>query len=688
MLILTVSSLSAQNAEELNEVSAPVAAEQYTQGELLSADLMAGEEQIIFIQDRWLFMPGDSLEWADSDYDDSHWDIVSTNLTRADLSFIDWSGTGWFRKEFRVSPELREKPLALLIDRHLGASEVYLNGEKIHELGTYSTNPEQVKAFRREAPLPIVFPNQERNILAVRFMNPQVEKTGEWMHYNGFRFLFADWSTHQDQKYAYLSEWTGRNMFFIGILLAFAVIHFLLFAFYPIERRNLYFSLFVSTLAILAYLFYRFELSDYTFDALFFIRFIFVMELLVLAFAARFTHSIDKKHAPFYSNALVTGIVVAAIVVGIYPDRLIWVREVAVIILILEIFRAVGVMFYHRVKGVWVVGAGVLLFVLGLLYSILVNFELMDGTAQNGTMAGAAFLVLSMSVYLSRDFANTQKNLENKLQEVKILNQKTLEQEQINKEREIEKRLLEAENKRKTKELEEARALQLSMLPKSMPSYAGYNLSVYMKTATEVGGDYYDYSLENGKLTLTIGDATGHGLKAGIMVAAAKSYFHTLVHDCEGANMMHRMSAGLKNMNMRMMYMGLTLVECAQNSVNITTAGMPPALHYQKSSKIVQDILLKGLPLGSRVKYPYQSKQLMMDRGDVLFLMSDGLCELFNKERQMIGLEKLKHELQKSAEFSSSEIIQHFKDLIAEWNEGTNPHDDITMMVLKKNSEE
>ncbi len=75
------------------------------------------------------------------------------------------------------------------------------------------------------------------------------------------------------------------------------------------------------------------------------------------------------------------------------------------------------------------------------------------------------------------------------------------------------KKFLQLENDRKTKELEEARQLQLSMLPKTLPQLPHLDIAVYMKTATEVGGDYYDFNVGmDGTLTVVIGDATGHGM--------------------------------------------------------------------------------------------------------------------------------------------------------------------------------
>lgn len=656
--------------------------------EEITPDMMLNDSKIIYIQDMWKFRVGDSLSWANPDYDDTGWAYLSTNLTQADLSFVEWSGIGWFRKKFRVHQNLRGKPVALLVERHLGASEVYLNGEKIYELGNFSTNPETVESYNSNNPLAIVFSDQEIQTIAVRFINPNYSETERIMGYNGFRFLLGDWETHQSQTLSFLSQWTGRNLFYIGALLAFGIIHFLLFAFYPAEKRNLYFALFVGFLAILSYLLYKVELTENTTDTMLFLKFLFVIEVLVLAFATRFTHSIDKKNTPFYSNLLVLSGFVIGVLIWFYPAKLTWLRELAVLVFVAEILRTVIMMFYRNRRGVWMLGIGVLVYVFSLIYNIMVNFEILSGSVQMANMVGSGFLVMSMSVFLSRDFAITQRRLEQKLIEVKHLSKRSLEQERVNKEREIEKRLLEVENKRKSKELEEARALQLSMLPKRMPSLPGYDMAVFMETATEVGGDYYDYSVApDGTLVLALGDATGHGMKAGIMVAAAKSYFHTLVHDMDNLTMLERISSGLKNMNMKMMYMGLMLVSCKGNKVDIATAGMPPALHYNHDSNTVERIALKGLPLGGNVQYPYQNRCLELGEGDTLLMMSDGLTELFDSKKEMLGLEKIEDVLAGTDGMSANDIVNQLTQLMNRWSGGREPHDDVTIMVLKMKEE-
>lgn len=652
--------------------------------ELITPELLMNGEKVIYIRDQWRFMPGDDLRWSDPEFDDSDWDFISTNLTQAELAFIEWDGIGWFRKQLEVDPELRGKPMALLVDRHLGASEVYVNGEKIFELGRFSDNPDQVVSYSPAEPLAIVFSETDKHVIAVRFINPNMTETGRLTGNNGFRFLLGDWQKHQADSYHFLSVWTGSNMFYLGILLAFSLIHFLLFVFYPVERKNLYFSLFAGGLVVLSYLFYRIELASFTFDTLHMIRYMIVAETLVIVFAARFTHSLDTEHSPFLVNGMFAAGIGIAALVGFYTVDLLFLRDLVILVYLVEILRCLFLMVYKKRSGIWVLGGGVLLFIIGLVVAIMINFGLIEGSVSTVNMASSSALIFSMSIFLSREFATTQRNLESKIVEISELSDRAIEQERISKEREIERRLLEAENERKSAELEEARALQLSMLPKKMPSTQGLDIAVYMQTATEVGGDYYDYSIEqDGTLVLALGDATGHGMKAGIMVAAAKSYFHTLVHETDILSMLRRISYGLRNLNMHLMYMGLILAENKGGELTIAIAGMPPVLHFSRREGRVNSIRLKGLPLGGKASFPYQKETVKMNRGDVVLLMSDGLMELFNLNREMLGEERIMNVLENSNGYSASDIINDLKQLAESWSGGSTPHDDITIMVLK-----
>ena len=168
--------------------------------------------------------------------------------------------------------------------------------------------------------------------------------------------------------------------------------------------------------------------------------------------------------------------------------------------------------------------------------------------------------------------------------------------------------LVEAENERRAKELEEARQLQLSMLPKKLPKIEGLEIAAYMKPATEVGGDYYDFHVsDDGTLTVAVGDATGHGLKAGSVVTATKSLFNAFAkHDRHSADSQRDRARHLKQMNLRGLFMAMTILKIKDNQVNLSIAGMPSAIIYRAASKTVEEISIRAMPLGSIAKSKYR----------------------------------------------------------------------------------
>ena len=252
------------------------------------------------------------------------------------------------------------------------------------------------------------------------------------------------------------------------------------------------------------------------------------------------------------------------------------------------------------------------------------------------------------------------------------------------KETELRAQLAEAENARKSKELEEARSLQLSMLPKELPQLPNLDIAVYMKTATEVGGDYYDFQVGlDGTLTIVIGDATGHGLKAGTMVTATKSLFNTLGSNSDILITFNEITRCIKQMQIHMLSMCLTMMKIQGNKMIMSAAGMPPALLYRKNDMAVEEIVLKGMPLGAVSDFPYQLKETKLNPGDTVLLLSDGLPELFNKDREMFSYERVVQVFSKHAHKSPEEIIEGLKDAGSKWVEDADPDDDVTFVVIK-----
>jgi serine phosphatase RsbU (regulator of sigma subunit) len=243
---------------------------------------------------------------------------------------------------------------------------------------------------------------------------------------------------------------------------------------------------------------------------------------------------------------------------------------------------------------------------------------------------------------------------------------------------------IEAENEARARELEEARQLQLSMLPKSLPRLPNLEIAAYMKTAAEVGGDYYDFHLsDDGALTVAVGDATGHGLKAGTMVTAMKSLFYSFADEPELPLAMNRSSRVLKRMNLRSLFMGLTVLKLNGHRVRISSAGMPPVLIYRAQSRRVEEVFIKAMPLGSLSNYNYREEETAIAAGDVIVLMSDGFPERFDPSGEMLEYVRAKQSLAEAAAHSAQGIIEHFVRVGDAWADGRPQDDDVTFVVLK-----
>jgi phosphoserine phosphatase RsbU/P len=244
---------------------------------------------------------------------------------------------------------------------------------------------------------------------------------------------------------------------------------------------------------------------------------------------------------------------------------------------------------------------------------------------------------------------------------------------------------IEAENEQHAKELEGARRLQLSMLPKAVPQLPGWEIAALMQTATEVGGDYYDFYLSgDGTLTIAVGDATGHGLMAGTMVTATKSLFNHLAERSDVVGTLHDASRALKQMNLRSLFMALTLVKVQGNRLHCSVAGMPPILIYRAATQTVEELPLRGAPLGGPGNNAYREAEITLAPDDVALLMSDGLPERFNPAAEMFEYERTRESLRAHAHAVPRAIIEGLLKVNDEWAAGRPLDDDLTLVVLKR----
>jgi serine phosphatase RsbU (regulator of sigma subunit) len=168
------------------------------------------------------------------------------------------------------------------------------------------------------------------------------------------------------------------------------------------------------------------------------------------------------------------------------------------------------------------------------------------------------------------------------------------------------------------------------------------------------------------------------------MVAVTKGLFHELAHLPDIADMLARSNKAVKGMNLGSVYMGMTLVRIKGAEMEATAAGMPPILIYRASTHEVEQVTMKGMPLGAFSDYPFEHRSLQLNAGDTVVLMSDGYAERFNQAKETLDLSTAIDLLQEAGSRSPQEIIDLFLRKGEEWANGSPQNDDMTFVVIKR----
>ena len=254
----------------------------------------------------------------------------------------------------------------------------------------------------------------------------------------------------------------------------------------------------------------------------------------------------------------------------------------------------------------------------------------------------------------------------------------------VQQERIVEQERAAIEYERKSAELEEARRFQLSMLPKEVPHHPKYDIAVFTRTATEVGGDYYDFHVEpDGAMSVTIGDATGHGARAGTMVAVIKALFAGYDGAQSPADFLHDATEKVRRMDLERMAMALQLARFDHGRVTISSAGMPPAYIHRRVSAKVDEIAHSATPLGT-LGDTYNDITLELKTGDTLLFMSDGFPELMNTAGQQLGYAAACDAFAAAATAGDADgVIAELVETVRGWHGDQPPNDDVTFVVVR-----
>ncbi|HYK02681.1 MAG TPA: SpoIIE family protein phosphatase [Thermoanaerobaculia bacterium] len=268
-------------------------------------------------------------------------------------------------------------------------------------------------------------------------------------------------------------------------------------------------------------------------------------------------------------------------------------------------------------------------------------------------------------------------------EDLSIQQQLLVEQERTRKEQELQQRLLAVDNERKTIELEDARRFQLSMLPKEVPRHEAYDVAVFTRTATEVGGDYYDFHVAAPKLSVTIGDATGHGAKAGTMVTVVKTLFAGYDGETAPAVFLADAAEKIKRMDLGRMAMALSLGRFDGKTLTLSSAGMPPVLIHRAGTAEVEELALSATPLGTYGS-DYPQADVTLASGDTVLFLTDGFPELMNHAGQQLGYTGALDAFASAAAAPTADgVIAALAETARGWHGDAPPNDDVTFVVVR-----
>jgi serine phosphatase RsbU (regulator of sigma subunit) len=232
-----------------------------------------------------------------------------------------------------------------------------------------------------------------------------------------------------------------------------------------------------------------------------------------------------------------------------------------------------------------------------------------------------------------------------------------------------------------------ARTIQQASLPKELPTLEGWQITPYYRPAREVGGDFYDvFDLEEARVGVVVGDATGKGMPAALVVSATSSMLRAVAQalgSCSPGDVLGRVNETLfaripPNMFVTCFY---AILEPESGTLSYANAGHDlPYLRCRGGE--AEELRARGMPLGLMPGMSYEEKEIVLQASEVALFYSDGLVEAHDPEGKMFGFPRLRSLVAEHAEEVSlgDSLLEELSSFVGE---GWKQEDDITLLTLR-----
>ncbi|MFL7892515.1 MAG: SpoIIE family protein phosphatase [Anaerolineales bacterium] len=242
------------------------------------------------------------------------------------------------------------------------------------------------------------------------------------------------------------------------------------------------------------------------------------------------------------------------------------------------------------------------------------------------------------------------------------------------------------ERERMNQELSVASRIQTGLLPKELPKFDGWHMSTFYQPARAVGGDFYEFeTFEDGRLGIFVGDVTGKGIPAALVMATTRTLLKAAAQEFQSpARVLARVNNLLlddipENMFVTCFY---AILNPFDGIMVYSNAGHN--LPYRLSNREVLEIKAAGMPLGLMPDIEYDLHEVVIKPGDDVIFYSDGLVEAHNSEREMFGEQRLKDQFagySGESEYLIDQLMRELKNFIGAEQE---PEDDITIVWVRR----
>src|SRR5215218_8901502 len=242
------------------------------------------------------------------------------------------------------------------------------------------------------------------------------------------------------------------------------------------------------------------------------------------------------------------------------------------------------------------------------------------------------------------------------------------------------------ERERIEQELRVARQIQQSLLPEAPPELDGWQFATYYKPAREVGGDFYDFlEFEDGRLGLVVGDATGKGMPAALVMATTRGMRRAVAQTLDSpGEVLARVNDALYPDVPPAMFVTCfyAILDPAAGRLRYANAGhdLPYVLHHGGG---MHELRATGMPLGLMPEMSYEEKEAVLGEGDSVLFYSDGLVEAHDPSYEMFGFPRLEALI---AEHGNERSLVDFllEALYTFTGEDWEQEDDITLLTLRR----